>query len=129
MKRLFFMTLLLCTVSLACAQEKKSKVEEKPTKPEMQKEVSSMLENITWLGHASFRIKGEKLVYIDPWKLKKGAEPADIILITHDHYDHLEPEDIKKIQKEGTIIVITADGAKKVKGTKKNSETWRFPFR
>ncbi len=62
-------------------------------------------ENITWLGHASFRISGSKaVVYIDPWKLA-SAEPADIICITHSHFDHLSKEDIEKIRKDSTIIV------------------------
>ena len=60
-----------------------------------------MLENIKWLGHASFRIDGEKIIYIDPWNVKE-AEPADLILVTHEHYDHCSPEDIKKIQKNET---------------------------
>jgi L-ascorbate metabolism protein UlaG (beta-lactamase superfamily) len=74
-----------------------------------------MVENIHWLGHASFKITGEKTVYIDPWKLKDG-EPADIILITHDHYDHLSPEDVAKIATDRTWIVTTADAAKKLSG-------------
>ena len=47
---------------------------------------------IEWLGHASFRISTDKVtIYIDPYNLKKGERKADIILITHEHYDHCSP--------------------------------------
>ena len=75
-----------------------------------------MLENIRWLGHATFQIKDGKIVYIDPWKLQGVEEEADIILITHDHYDHCVPEDVAKIQGEKTVIVTTADCAQKLSG-------------
>ena len=74
-----------------------------------------MIENITWLGHAGFKIKGEKTVYIDPFKIKE-TEPADIIIITHEHFDHLSPEDIDKIQTGKTVIVTTPDCLIKVSG-------------
>jgi L-ascorbate metabolism protein UlaG (beta-lactamase superfamily) len=67
-----------------------------------------MVEKISWLGHASVRIKSEKIIYIDPWKIK-GREKADLILITHSHHDHLSPEDVKKLQKEDTVILATPD--------------------
>jgi L-ascorbate metabolism protein UlaG (beta-lactamase superfamily) len=71
---------------------------------------------IHWLGHASFRFDGEKIIYTDPWELK-GSEPkADIVLITHDHFDHCSPPDVAKISKPSTVIVATADAAKKFKG-------------
>jgi L-ascorbate metabolism protein UlaG (beta-lactamase superfamily) len=64
---------------------------------------------IKWLGHASFRIDGDKsVIYIDPWKLKK-AVPADVICITHSHYDHLSEEDVEKIRKPTTVIIGPAD--------------------
>lgn len=74
-----------------------------------------MMENITWLGHASFKIRDDKVVYIDPWKLGR-AEPADIILVTHSHYDHCSPQDVAKLQKEGTVIVTVADCAGEFRG-------------
>jgi len=77
-----------------------------------------MLENIKWLGHAGFKITGEKIVYIDPFKINE-TEPADIIICTHEHFDHLSPEDIKKIQAEKTVIVVTPDCASKVSGNVK----------
>ncbi|MGD9819495.1 MAG: MBL fold metallo-hydrolase [Desulfomonilaceae bacterium] len=66
-------------------------------------------EKIVWLGHASFRIDGnEATVYIDPWKLK-NPKPADLICITHSHFDHLSLDDISLIRQPSTVIVGPAD--------------------
>ncbi len=80
------------------------------------KEVQTMLQNIHWLGHDTFKIAaGEKIIYTDPFKIKK-KDRADIILITHEHFDHCSPDDVKKIEGDGTVIVATADCAKKLSG-------------
>lgn len=65
--------------------------------------------DLEWLGHAAFKIKFKELeIYIDPYQLTKH-DKADIILITHSHYDHCSQQDIEKIVKDGTIIVATPD--------------------
>lgn len=74
-----------------------------------------MIENIHWLGHDTFKITGEKIIYTDPYEIKEN-DPADIILITHDHYDHCSLDDVKKIQGPNTVIVTTEDCAKKLSG-------------
>ena len=61
-----------------------------------------------WLGHAGFKIKSGKVIYIDPYHIG-DSEPADIILITHSHYDHCSIEDIRKIVKDNTAIICPAD--------------------
>ena len=65
-----------------------------------------MLENIEVLCHSSIKINIEKVIYIDPFKIDKNYNDADIIFITHDHYDHYSEEDIDKIKKENTIIIV-----------------------
>ena len=74
-----------------------------------------MNQRIDWLGHDGFRINGEKTVYIDPFEIKGGG-PADLILITHDHYDHCSVADVEKITGPHTVIITEADSAKKLKG-------------
>ena len=62
------------------------------------------------LCHSSIRIETEKnIIYIDPFKIEKGNKDADIIAITHSHYDHFSREDILKIKNENTKILVTKD--------------------
>lgn len=62
--------------------------------------------NIEVYNQASIKIIGEKTVYFDPYQLTDEKHDADIIFITHDHYDHFEKESIKKALGENTILVI-----------------------
>ena len=55
--------------------------------------------------HSSIKITKGIIIYIDPFRINEEKHDADLILITHDHYDHYSPEDIKKVIKKDTIIV------------------------
>ena len=69
-----------------------------------------MLENITCLGHSSIKIiNNDQIIYIDPYKINNYYADADIIFITHNHYDHYSKEDIIKIKQDSTKIIITKD--------------------
>ncbi|MBN2052101.1 MBL fold metallo-hydrolase [Candidatus Woesearchaeota archaeon] len=76
--------------------------------------------NIELLNHASVKIKDKKIIYIDPFELSQGTslEKADIVLITHEHYDHCSPKDVAKISNENTIIITVADCQSKLSGLK-----------
>ena len=65
-----------------------------------------MLDNIEVLCHSSIKLSKEKIIYIDPFKIEKNYNDADIIFITHDHYDHYSEEDIDKVKKEDTIFIV-----------------------
>ena len=74
-----------------------------------------MLKNVEWLGHSTIKINnGNQVIYIDPYNIKQDYNDADIIFITHSHYDHFSEEDIKKVQKRETVIIITEDLYQKV---------------
>ena len=82
-----------------------------------------MLEYIEVLCHSSIKINKEKVIYIDPFKIEKNYNDADIVFITHDHYDHYSEEDIDKVINENTIIIIPEELLTKLlrKGINKNA--------
>lgn len=72
--------------------------------------------SIIWLGHASFQIKiNEKNIYTDPY-MGKYNDKADIILITHPHFDHCDPSKIKRIKQNNTLIIGPKNCGSKIEG-------------
>ena len=64
-----------------------------------------VLDSVEWLGHAGFRLRvGKRVVYIDPYRIGDGP-PADLILITHGHYDHFSPQDLERLSHGRTWLV------------------------
>jgi L-ascorbate metabolism protein UlaG (beta-lactamase superfamily) len=59
---------------------------------------------VHWLGHDSFVLQGSKTVIIDPFKAK-GDYKADLLLISHEHSDHLSEDDIRRFANASTVIV------------------------
>jgi L-ascorbate metabolism protein UlaG (beta-lactamase superfamily) len=106
--KLFFVILFIIPI-IVISQNKKSKVEDKKT---------MSTDFIHWYGQSAFRIEdGVKQIYIDPFKLPGGElKKADVIFITHSHFDHFSPDDIEKIKKNETLIFLPEDLATKLKG-------------
>jgi L-ascorbate metabolism protein UlaG (beta-lactamase superfamily) len=78
--------------------------------------MSAALRGIEWLGHASFRIKTRAgVVYIDPYRIEDGPQ-ADLILITHDHFDHFSRADIVQLAGRGTTAIAPATVTEQLKG-------------
>lgn len=65
-----------------------------------------MINNISINCHSSIKINGEKVIYVDPYKIKGINNDADLIFITHEHYDHYSIEDINKIKKNNTRFIV-----------------------
>lgn len=72
------------------------------------------LDRITVNAQSSIRIEGSKVLYFDPFQVREAAHDADIIFITHEHYDHFEPESIVKVKKESSFLVAPESMKKKV---------------
>ena len=77
--------------------------------------VKVLLQDTHWLGHDTFKIVGEKVIYTDPYNIRTPTVPetdrADIILISHSHADACSPADVKKIVWSSSVVVTTADCA------------------
>src|SRR5213593_2930606 len=70
-----------------------------------------MLDAFTWYKQAALRWQGPLTVHIDPWGVPDGHGGADLVLITHAHFDHFSQEDLDRVTKKGTIIVAPHDVA------------------
>ena len=73
---------------------------------------------ITWLGHDGFKFKKDKVIYVDPFKLGTKAEAADLVCVTHEHFDHLSVDDLKKVVTPATTVITITTCEKAVKDLK-----------
>lgn len=69
---------------------------------------------IDFLGHSGFLISNGKRIIIDPFNISENVGKADLILITHSHYDHCSISDIEKLADKGTVVICTADSQSKI---------------
>ncbi len=77
--------------------------------------IEEMAQKMVWLGHDGFRIDAEKTIYFDPYDISPGPK-ADLILVSHEHFDHCSPDDVSKIQGSGTVIITDKTSAEKLTG-------------
>ena len=99
-------------------EENKSQPEEPTDKAEAANETGNTedteedtevnTDNITINTQSSIRIDGSKKIYVDPYKRKKASHDADIIFITHAHYDHYDEPSLRNAAKEDSVIVCPA---------------------
>jgi L-ascorbate metabolism protein UlaG (beta-lactamase superfamily) len=76
-----------------------------------------VLDALEWLGHAGFRIRTRAgVVYIDPYRVTADVPKADLILVTHGHYDHFSPQDLERLSHERTWLVAPAAVAERAAG-------------
>ena len=75
-----------------------------------------LLDSLEWLGHSGFRLRTrEGVIYIDPYRVADGPK-ADLILVTHGHYDHFSPQDVERLSSERTWLVGPPAVAERVSG-------------
>ncbi len=108
---LIFLLLGVCGTGLAGAAEPFEKDVIKTTKGELE---------ITFIGHGSLMLKfGGKVIHVDPYsKLADYAQlpKADLIFITHEHQDHLDPVALQHVTTAKTVVVLTEKCAEKLPG-------------
>ena len=64
---------------------------------------------IQWLNHASFRIAGSQVMYVDPWKIGAPLRDGQAAVISHAHFDHCSPEDVRKVLADDGAVVAPPD--------------------
>jgi L-ascorbate metabolism protein UlaG (beta-lactamase superfamily) len=78
---------------------------------------SMLLEEVEWLGHSGFRIAvGSSTIYIDPYRIAADEPKADLILITHQHYDHFSIQDLERVRKDTTQVLAPPAVAERLDG-------------
>jgi L-ascorbate metabolism protein UlaG (beta-lactamase superfamily) len=76
-----------------------------------------MLEGLTWIKQSTYRWVGDDLtVYIDVWGAAQDPVPADVIFITHAHFDHFDKDDLAAIRTDETVVVAPRDVAGELSG-------------
>lgn len=77
-----------------------------------------LVSKLNWLGHDSFRLDGPPVIYFDPVNLRGELPVGDLVLVSHGHFDHCSPDDVKKVSGPHTVVLASADAAAKLPGAR-----------
>ncbi|MGC8652105.1 MAG: MBL fold metallo-hydrolase [Candidatus Micrarchaeia archaeon] len=92
----------------------------------------NMFENLHWIGHASFYIKsGGITLYIDPFNVSErvaSGNKADLILVTHAHFDHFSKLDIEKVKQKNTLIITSTQTLREGKNVRIARPGFKYDF-
>ncbi len=80
------------------------------------------MNNIFVNTRSSIKLTGSKTIYFDPLEIEGTPHDADLIFVTHEHYDHFSPEDIQKVLKADTQLIVSSTMLK-------NTMKHKFPVR
>lgn len=84
-----------------------------------------MIDSILWHGHATFSINKSPSIMIDPWSVPVSEAKPDIILVSHEHYDHCSPADVNKLRHPNTIVIASKGAAQLLDGDVQVLRPWQ----
>ena len=73
-----------------------------------------MAVELTWLGHASFRVSSTHVVYIDPWKIDTSPHDGNLTIVSHPHHDHCSDADIAKVARDDAELLAPPDAIEEI---------------
>ena len=76
----------------------------------------ALLKGVSLMKNSTIRIQRDRVIYFDPYEIQKDLKDADLIFISHDHFDHLSVESIMKLVKEDTVLVAPESSAALLEG-------------
>jgi len=76
--------------------------------------------------HSSIRLESSQVIYVDPFYIPAETHDADIVCITHEHFDHFSPADIEKIRDAGTLFIAPLSMKEKALDYIDNEDYWEF---
>jgi L-ascorbate metabolism protein UlaG (beta-lactamase superfamily) len=77
-----------------------------------------LIGKLHWLGHDSFRLDGPPVIYFDPYKLRGKLPKGDVVLVSHEHYDHCSPDDVKQVRGPNTVVLAGGTAAQNLRGAR-----------
>ena len=104
---------LYCKIQVIPNESNESTERRHPMEQQRRLSLEELLERVQINTHSSVRIlAGARVLYVDPFRLEEAPHDGDLIFFTHDHFDHLSPEDVEKVSKPGSVFVAPATAKK-----------------